>query len=109
MDLTVNVRSVAAITSEVGVVFQQFNLFPHLSVLENRMPGPIYIEFVRAGVQSIVRGQVEAAHSIRLNCMQTMHYAILPQAVRHIFPPLTNQFIYIVKMSSFASAIGMQE
>ena len=38
-----------------------------------------------------------------------MRYVILPQAIRRILPPLANQFIYIVKMSAFASVIGMQE
>jgi polar amino acid transport system permease protein len=38
-----------------------------------------------------------------------MRYVVLPQAIRRILPPLANQFIYIVKMSAFASVIGMQE
>ena len=57
----------------------------------------------------ISRGQKEAAQSIGLNYFQTMRYVILPQALRRILPPLANQFIYIVKMSAFASVIGMQE
>ena len=51
----------------------------------------------------------EAAQTIGLNYFQTMRYVILPQALRRILPPLANQFIYIVKMSAFASVIGMQE
>ena len=66
-------------------------------------------EIFRAGIQSIARGQTEAAHTIGLNYFQTMRYVILPQALRRILPPLANQFIYIVKMSAFASVIGMQE
>ncbi len=66
-------------------------------------------EIYRAGIQSIARGQREAAQTIGLNYMQTMRYVILPQAIRRILPPLANQFIYIVKMSAFASVIGMQE
>ena len=66
-------------------------------------------EIYRSGIQSIARGQREAAQTIGLNYMQTMRYVILPQAVRRILPPLANQFIYIVKMSAFASVIGMQE
>ncbi len=66
-------------------------------------------EIYRAGIQSIARGQREAAETIGLTPAQTMRYVILPQAIRRILPPLANQFIYIVKMSAFASVIGMQE
>ena len=66
-------------------------------------------EIYRAGIQSIAKGQSEAAQTIGLNYFQTMRYVILPQAIRRILPPLANQFIYIVKMSAFASVIGMQE
>ncbi|MCT4556155.1 MAG: amino acid ABC transporter permease [Pelagimonas sp.] len=66
-------------------------------------------EIYRAGIQSIAKGQREAAQTIGLSYGQTMRYVILPQAIRRILPPLANQFIYIVKMSAFASVIGMQE
>ena len=66
-------------------------------------------EIYRAGIQSIEKGQTEAARTVGLNYFQTMRYVILPQALRRILPPLANQFIYIVKMSAFASVIGMQE
>lgn len=66
-------------------------------------------EIYRSGIQSIAKGQKEAAQTIGLNYFQTMRYVILPQAIRRILPPLANQFIYIVKMSAFASVIGMQE
>jgi len=66
-------------------------------------------EIYRSGIQSIARGQSEAAQTVGLNYFQTMRYVILPQAIRRILPPLANQFIYIVKMSAFASVIGMQE
>ncbi|KMW57492.1 putative amino acid ABC transporter, permease protein [Candidatus Rhodobacter oscarellae] len=66
-------------------------------------------EIYRAGIQSIAKGQTEAAQTVGLRYVQTMRYVILPQAIRRILPPLANQFIYIVKMSAFASVIGMQE
>ncbi len=66
-------------------------------------------EIYRAGIQSIAKGQTEAAQTVGLNYIQTMRYVVLPQAIRRILPPLANQFIYIVKMSAFASVIGMQE
>ena len=66
-------------------------------------------EIYRSGIQSIHKGQTEAAQTVGLNSFQTMRYVILPQAIKRILPPLANQFIYIVKMSAFASVIGMQE
>ena len=66
-------------------------------------------EIFRAGIQSIGRGQYEAAHSISLGYVDTMRFVILPQAIRRILPALGNQFVYMLKMSSLVSVIGMQE
>ncbi|MEP4246763.1 amino acid ABC transporter permease [Tateyamaria sp.] len=66
-------------------------------------------EIYRSGIQSINKGQTEAAKTVGLTYSQTMIYVILPQAIKRILPPLANQFIYVVKMSAFASVIGMQE
>ncbi|MEM8914312.1 MAG: amino acid ABC transporter permease [Pseudomonadota bacterium] len=66
-------------------------------------------EIVRAGIQSIGRGQHEAAKSIGMTQFQTMRYIILPQALRKVVPPLANQFITLVKDSSLLSIISVQE
>ena len=66
-------------------------------------------EIFRAGIQSIDKGQYEAAHSISLNYTDTMRYVILPQAIRRILPALGNQLVYMLKMSSLVSIIGLQE
>lgn len=66
-------------------------------------------EIFRAGIQSIERGQREAARALGLQPWQEMRLVVLPQAIRRILPPLANQFIYIVKMSSLASVIGLGE
>ncbi len=66
-------------------------------------------EIFRAGIQSIDKGQYEAAHSISLNYPDTMRYVILPQAIRRILPALGNQLVYMLKMSSLVSIIGLQE
>lgn len=66
-------------------------------------------EIFRAGIQSIDRGQTEAAQTIGLNYADTMRFVILPQALRRILPPLGNQFVYMLKMSSLVSVIGMSE
>lgn len=66
-------------------------------------------EIFRAGIQSIARGQYEAAYSVSLGYVDTMRYVILPQAIRRILPALGNQLVYMLKMSSLVSVIGMQE
>ena len=66
-------------------------------------------EIFRAGIQSIDRGQYEASHSISLNYRDTMRHVILPQAIKRILPALGNQLVYMLKMSSLVSVIGMQE
>jgi polar amino acid transport system permease protein len=66
-------------------------------------------EIFRAGIQSIDKGQYEAAHSISLTYTDTMRYVILPQAIRRILPALGNQLVYMLKMSSLVSIIGLQE
>lgn len=66
-------------------------------------------EIFRGGIQSIGRGQYEAAQSVSLNYRDTMRYIILPQAIRRILPALGNQLVYMLKMSSLVSVIGMQE
>ncbi len=66
-------------------------------------------EIFRAGIQSIAKGQYEAAQSVSLNYRDTMRFVILPQAIRRILPALGNQLVYMLKMSSLVSVIGMQE
>ena len=63
-------------------------------------------EVVRAGIVSVPRGQLEAAKSIGLSNWQTTRQVLLPQAMRVIIPPLTNQFLNLTKNSSLAVAIG---
>ncbi|MCB2135234.1 MAG: amino acid ABC transporter permease [Rhodobacteraceae bacterium] len=66
-------------------------------------------EIVRAGIQSIPRGQREAARSIGMSWLDEMRFIILPQAMRKVIPPLSNQFISLVKDSSIISLISVQE
>ncbi len=63
-------------------------------------------EVVRAGIQSVARGQGEAAAALGLNQSHTMQLVMLPQALRVIIPPMTNQFLNLTKNSSLAVAIG---
>ncbi len=66
-------------------------------------------EIVRAGVQSVGRGQVEAAYSLGLKPGQTLRFVIIPQALRVIVPPLTSQYLNLMKNSSLAVAIAYPE
>ncbi|WP_299669293.1 amino acid ABC transporter permease [uncultured Ruegeria sp.] len=66
-------------------------------------------EIVRAGIQSIPKGQREAARSIGMSRLQEMRYVVLPQAMKKVVPPLANQFISLIKDSSILSLISVQE
>jgi polar amino acid transport system permease protein len=71
--------------------------------------GAYISEIFRAGIQSIDRGQVEAARSLGLSHAQTMYHVVLPQAFRRMLPPLGNNAIALLKDSSLISAIGLAE
>jgi polar amino acid transport system permease protein len=66
-------------------------------------------EIVRAGIQSIDKGQREAARSIGMSRFQELRYIVLPQALRKVLPPMTNQFISLVKDSSLVSLISVPD
>jgi His/Glu/Gln/Arg/opine family amino acid ABC transporter permease subunit len=66
-------------------------------------------EIFRAGIQSVSIGQKDAAKSIGLNKYQEMKFIIFPQAVRVILPAIGNQFVYVLKMSSLVSIIGLAD
>ena len=71
--------------------------------------GAYISEIFRAGIQSIDRGQTEAARSLGLSYPQTMYHVVLPQAFRRMLPPLGNNAIALLKDSSLISAIGLAE
>lgn len=71
--------------------------------------GAYVAEIVRAGIQSIHRGQMEAARSLGMSYPQAMRHVILPQALRRILPPLAGQFISLIKDSSLLGIIAIRE
>ena len=71
--------------------------------------GAYIAEIFRAGIQSIDRGQSEAARSLGMSHTQSMRYVILPQAFKRVIPPLGNEFIALLKDSSLLSIIAIQE
>jgi len=66
-------------------------------------------EIYRAGIQSIPRGQMEAARSLGMSQMQAMRYIILPQAIRVILPPLGNEFVALLKDTSLVSTVAVAD
>ncbi|NWG35598.1 MAG: ABC transporter permease subunit [Chloroflexi bacterium] len=63
-------------------------------------------EVVRAGIQSVSKGQVEASRALGLNSFQTLQLVVFPQALRVIVPPLTSQYLNLIKNSSLAIAVA---
>jgi len=71
--------------------------------------GAYVAEIIRAGIQSIPRGQMEAARSLGMTLPQAMRHIILPQAFKRTLPPLAGQFISLVKDSSLVSVISITD
>ena len=71
--------------------------------------GAYMAEIIRAGIQSVDRGQTEAARSIGMSAMQTMFIVVLPQAVKNSFPAIGNEFVVNIKDSSVLSAISVTD
>jgi polar amino acid transport system permease protein len=68
-----------------------------------------YGEIFRAGIESIPRGQAEAARSTGLNRLKTMAYVIMPQATRNVIPDLISNTLEVVKLTSIASVVALPE
>src|SRR4051794_37317963 len=71
--------------------------------------GAYYGEILRAGIESIPRGQVEAARSTGLSGLQAMTYIILPQAVRNVLPDLLSNTLEVVKLTALGSVVAVPE
>jgi polar amino acid transport system permease protein len=71
--------------------------------------GAYSAEVFRAGIQSIERGQMEAARGLGMTYLQAMRHAILPQAVRRVVPPLMNEFVILIKDTSLVIVLGLTE
>ena len=100
-----------------GVSLPTFKLFGFIR-FERFIPGVIALslnsgaslcEIVRSGIQSVDLGQTEAARSLGLTAWQNMRYIVLPQAMKNILPAIANEFVTIIKESSIAWTIGVQD
>jgi polar amino acid transport system permease protein len=94
-----------------GLPFAGINIPPFAAVCLGFMlnNSAYYAEIYRAGIESIGAGQMEAARSTGLNNSQSMIYVILPQATRNVLPDLLSNTIEVVKLTSIASVVAMQE
>ncbi len=66
-------------------------------------------EIFRAGIESVHKGQMEASRSLGMTYMQSMRYVVLPQAIRRVIPPLSNEFIMLTKDTALVAFIGFSE
>ena len=66
-------------------------------------------EIIRGGLNSVDKGQSEAARSLGLDASQTMRFVIIPQAIKTILPALVNEFIMMIKETSLVSTLGLQD
>ncbi len=90
-----------------------FGFLLHLTTIETAIiifalnMGGYSAEVFRAGLQSIERGQMEAARSLGMTYPQALRYAIVPQAVRRVIPPLLNEFVILIKDTSLIFVLGI--
>ncbi len=92
----------------VGQIFRLSSFMAGVLAL-SFFAGAYIAEIIRAGIQSIHKGQMEAARSLGMNYPQAMQYIILPQAFKRILPPLAGQFISLIKDSSLVGVIALVE
>ena len=96
-------------TIQVGILGVDLSrLIPGILIISMNS-GAYVSETVRAGINAVHKGQLEAAYSLGIRPKNAMRYVILPQAIKNILPALGNEFITIIKDSSLLSAIGVME
>ena len=105
------------------VIIKQIGQWTHIGFLANYQANAVVLaifgfvfcygaymsEIFRAGIQSIPKGQMEAARSLGMSYFQSMRHVILPQAIRVILPPVGNEFIALLKDSSLVSAVALAD
>jgi len=90
-------------------IFGEVGAFTSAVIACSLNSGAYIAEIVRAGIQAIDKGQMEAGRSLGMNHRQAMWYIILPQAYKVVIPPLINEFIAMLKDTSLVSIIGVSE
>jgi His/Glu/Gln/Arg/opine family amino acid ABC transporter permease subunit len=85
----------------------KLNTFTVAMIVFSVNTGAYAAEVFRAGIQSIERGQIEAARGLGMSYPKALRYAIVPQAVRRVIPPLMNEFVILIKDTSLVVALGL--
>src|SRR5579875_1060731 len=108
-----------AFTPFIVQLFFVYYGFPQLGIQVSAMvtavgclaiySGSYQTEIVRGAIQSIDKGQIEAARSLGLSSYQAMRYVVLPQAFLRMLPPLGNEFVALTKNSALVSLVTVQE
>lgn len=106
---TLSLVLVPAVTDALGIDIRSISPNTRGIVALAIIYGAFLAEVFRAGIESIPRGQMEAARSVGMSAAQGMRYIILPQAVRNILPALGNDFIAMLKDSSLLSVLAVRE
>ena len=101
----VNQSILSTLFAKPGFLTSFFAALMTLALFE----GAYITEIVRAGIESVARGQWEASHALGLSRYHQMRYIILPQTFQRIMPPMAGQFISLIKDSSIVSVISIQE
>jgi polar amino acid transport system permease protein len=95
--------------SMAGMTVRQMDFTVRVILALNIGHSAFLAEFFRGGIQSIERGQMEAARSLGMTYWQAMRHVILAQAIRRVLPPLSNDFIAMLKDSSLVSVMGVAD
>ena len=96
-------------TFQLGILSVDLSrLIPGMVILSMNS-GAYVSETVRAGINAVPKGQLEAAYSLGIRPWNTMRYVVLPQAIKNILPALGNEFVTIIKDSSLLQTIGVME
>lgn len=100
---------IEAPTIQLGILGVDLSrLLPGIIIISMNS-GAYVSETVRAGINAVPKGQLEAAYSLGIRPIKAMRYVVLPQALKNILPALGNEFITIIKDSSLLSSIGVME
>ncbi|MFV0400518.1 MAG: amino acid ABC transporter permease [Oscillospiraceae bacterium] len=97
------------IANNSGLLFLRFERFPAVILTFTLNYAAYFAEIYRAGIQSIDRGQYEAAKTLGFTRGQTMMRIIIPQTIRRIIPPISNETITLVKDTALANVIAVSE
>lgn len=103
------VPALGSLLSVVGLGNDTFSMNTRAMIALALIYGAFLAEVFRAGIESVPRGQMEAARSLGMTHVQAMRYAILPQAIRNVLPALGNDFIAMLKDSSLVSVLAVRD